>query len=91
MVNDVSLPWGGLLDIHSDWGEPHCGHREGKHIDVRFYVVDKDGEVRYFVNKKVRNRLRNFAKDHSDMVVEEHPRGAPNHLHIKPDPNKEVK
>ncbi len=84
MVNDVSLPWGGLLDIHSNWSEPHCGHREGKHIDVRFYVVDKDGEVRYFFNKERRRFIKGFARKHTSVVIEEHPPGRAHHFHIRP-------
>ena len=84
MVNDVSLPWGGLLDIHSNWSEPHCGHREGKHIDVRFYVVDKDGEVRYFFTMDKRTEIKEFGSKNTYLVVEEHPPDKPNHLHIGP-------
>jgi hypothetical protein len=29
-----SLPWGGLYDIDQDWTTGHCGHRDGKTIDL---------------------------------------------------------
>ncbi len=85
MINDVSLPWGGLLDYEIPWQEPHCGHREGKHIDIRFIVLNKDGEEEgFFRDPTKREKLRNFADEHTVFVVEEHPRGKPDHFHLKP-------
>lgn len=33
-VNDISLPEGGLFDIHDDWSTPHQDHRLGRAFDV---------------------------------------------------------
>ncbi len=33
-VNDLSLPAGGLFDIHSNWQKPHQTHREGLDADI---------------------------------------------------------
>lgn len=30
----ASLPWGGLYDINRNWKTSHCGHRDGKTIDL---------------------------------------------------------
>lgn len=30
----ASLPFGGLFDTKQDWLNPHCGHRDGKTIDI---------------------------------------------------------
>jgi hypothetical protein len=34
LINDISLPYGGLFDINGDWQTPHKTHREGKNVDV---------------------------------------------------------
>lgn len=34
-INDMSLPWGGLFDIHEDWNPPHSLHRCGSQADIR--------------------------------------------------------
>jgi len=30
----ATLPWGGLFDVDQGWLFPHCGHRDGKTIDL---------------------------------------------------------
>jgi hypothetical protein len=34
-VNDMSLPWGGILDFCDNWAPPHQTHRDGRHVDIR--------------------------------------------------------
>ena len=34
-INDISLPLGGLFDIHGDWSAEHLSHRSGKEVDIR--------------------------------------------------------
>jgi Penicillin-insensitive murein endopeptidase len=34
-VNDMSLPWGGILDFRDTWSPPFETHRDGRHVDVR--------------------------------------------------------
>ena len=87
MINDVSLPWGGLLDFKNPWREPHCGHREGEHVDIRFKVKKKDGTEEWFflANKEARAKWRKFSREHTVFVVEEHPKNRPNHFHLRPE------
>ena len=58
----ASLPWGGLYDADWDggvdgrivpWAPPHCGHRDGRTIDL---------SVRYLTSPQ-KNALRNAAID----------------------------
>lgn len=39
-INDLSLPDGGLFDVHGDWAPPHRAHRKGTSVDVENNVVD---------------------------------------------------
>ena len=39
--NDMSLPWGGLFDINSDWKSPHRTHLRGINIDINKQQVKK--------------------------------------------------
>lgn len=34
----ATLPWGGLFDIGRSWHTPHCGHRDGKTLDLSMSV-----------------------------------------------------
>ena len=34
LMNDISLPWGGLFDVTGDWVQPHESHRRGRGVDV---------------------------------------------------------
>jgi hypothetical protein len=38
---DMSLPWGGLFDINSDWKSPHRTHRKGINLDIDKRQVKK--------------------------------------------------
>jgi hypothetical protein len=38
----ASLSWGGLFDINKDWKPPHCGHRDGKTIDLSMSGLTKN-------------------------------------------------
>ncbi|MCL5020907.1 MAG: hypothetical protein M1339_04430 [Bacteroidetes bacterium] len=42
---DMSLPWGGLFDIHGDWLPPHSLHRVGKSVDFSRFYRDASGKV----------------------------------------------
>jgi hypothetical protein len=42
-LTDMSLPMGGLFDIHADWGTPHRDHRVGTAIDVSSLAADPSG------------------------------------------------
>ncbi len=38
-VNDISLRWGGLFDIHGDWSMPHRTHRTGRTVDIPYRLI----------------------------------------------------
>lgn len=38
-LNDMSLQFGGLLDIHSNWQTPHNAHRLGKSVDIENIII----------------------------------------------------
>lgn len=59
-INDMSLPWGGLFDICSDWAKPHGLHREGKSVDI-------DGSAR---NKK--GSSENVDRDALEEIAQSH-------------------
>jgi penicillin-insensitive murein endopeptidase len=48
-VNDMSLPWGGVLDFTDKWAPPHQTHRDGRHVDIRKQNMSGD-DVRAFRN-----------------------------------------
>ena len=35
MINDISLEYGGLLDVNGNWQPPHSSHRTGQDVDIR--------------------------------------------------------
>jgi len=37
----ASLPWGGLYDINKNWMISHCGHRDGKTIDISLSTLSR--------------------------------------------------
>jgi hypothetical protein len=43
-INDMSLNWGGLLDICSNWFSPHNLHRDGKSVDVERTTLSGSGQ-----------------------------------------------
>jgi len=45
MLNDMSLPWGGLFDVNANWGRPHSGHRRGDSVDINRQVFDVDASI----------------------------------------------
>jgi hypothetical protein len=49
----ASLPWGGLLDMNQDWVTPHCGHRDGKTIDLGIRTLSE--EEKGILNEAVLN------------------------------------
>lgn len=42
---DMSLPKGGLFDIHEDWTYPHRGHRLGVNADISYRSIMDDGTI----------------------------------------------
>jgi hypothetical protein len=38
-LNDMSLKWGGLFDIHHNWDSPHSLHRIGNSVDIENIVA----------------------------------------------------
>src|SRR5206468_12887847 len=41
-INDISLPIGGLFDIHTDWLSPHQLHRVGVSVDISRFVCSAE-------------------------------------------------
>ncbi|MEI7481696.1 MAG: hypothetical protein WCK75_05020 [Elusimicrobiota bacterium] len=46
IYNDMSLPWGGLFDIHGNWKTPHSGHRFGNNADISKKWVRKGNRIK---------------------------------------------
>lgn len=42
VINDISLPYGGLLDVKIDWKRPHASHRKGISADILSVGVPND-------------------------------------------------
>lgn len=38
-IKDMSLEWGGILDINGDWSCPHVRHRTGRSVDLSRYTI----------------------------------------------------
>lgn len=75
-VNDISLIWGGLLDIGEErgnrrawWEAPHDEHRDGKQADIR--TKDLTEEQKQFVRTSAARKFR---------ILEE---SAPPHFHMR--------
>ncbi len=71
-INDMSLPWGGIFDIHNNWVTPHNTHRTGRDIDIGFQGVKDGGCVDYD-----RDQLRLIVKN----VTTQNPLEEPDHFH----------
>jgi hypothetical protein len=70
-INDMSLEWGGLFDIHSTWAPPHDYHRTGENVDVR--TVDKNKKQLYDLRKIIRRQR---------CTIYEHRPPDPPHWHL---------
>ena len=46
-INDISLPWGGLFDINSDWKSPHVLHRCGNQVDIRKIMIPEENRRKF--------------------------------------------
>ena len=48
--NDISLRSGGVFDIGgTDWTPPHCGHRNGRTVDIRFVPKEYRTDFRAYM------------------------------------------
>lgn len=54
MINDISLPYGGLFDVSGHWRPEHSEHREGLDVDIRTAIPGVRNGV------KVRNAQGNW-------------------------------
>jgi len=41
-VNDMSLKFGGVLDVNNNWRQPHKTHRKGTNADIGFNGLDEN-------------------------------------------------
>lgn len=78
----ASLSWGGLFDIDNNWKPSHCGHRNGKAIDLSMtdiknsYPAGKENEVLYVLQ---------WAMEDAELlapVPKEKPGDFNNHWHL---------
>ena len=71
----ASLPTGGLFDISKTWWAPHCGHRDGRTMDLNISHLTKTEKN---VLKEMLSAYFNFP------VAKESPRSAkPTHWHVQ--------
>lgn len=75
----ASLFWGGLFDIDQDWDEPHCGHRDGKTLDLSLSVFYKN-----FYSKELKTALSRAVTDSGFVFYGDESPANPeiNHWHI---------
>lgn len=69
--NDMSLEFGGVFDLKSNWTPPHRGHRTGVHVDLRTRTLTEE-------QLKV---VRKLAKNAGMAVYDETGTAAP-HFHL---------
>jgi hypothetical protein len=74
----ASLAWGGLYDIGRNWNESHCGHRDGKTLDI---------SMSYFLNSQYDLKLRKALADAArskgfDFYKNESPEKFIDHWHM---------
>ena len=50
VLNDISLPNGGLFDINPNWNPPHKSHRIGKDVDIE--NISRTAELRAILEKR---------------------------------------
>lgn len=51
----ASLQYGGLFDINKDWQSPHCGHRNGRDIDISLSTFNNGSA--YLLKKVLAERI----------------------------------
>ncbi len=64
-ITDMSLPWGGLFDIHETWAPPHARHRNGRSVDIsrRVWVDTPNGRVGRGMTWREERWLRRYAAE----------------------------
>ena len=86
MINDISLPSGGLFDIAGQWQPEHSTHREGRDVDVRtaFPGLRMGIKVRNDEGKWLGNRaFEDLAKANGAKKAEGHKKGTEQeHYHL---------
>ncbi|MFB3852092.1 MAG: hypothetical protein ACE14Q_09255 [Acidobacteriota bacterium] len=61
-IKDMSLEWGGILDIDGDWSCPHVRHRTGRSVDLSRYtikIVDGNSVLEDIDIKVLKDKLNN--------------------------------
>ncbi len=74
-LNDMSLPWGGLFDIHDTWQPDHQWHRVGRSVDINnpgriFQYPDPSDSTRPIMTDLGR-QLERYMKLHQGYRVNE--------------------
>lgn len=88
-VNDMSLAFGGLLDIDNDWSTPHKapGHAKGLAADIRYrdpkkYPDSKNNSIIY--KPVVRQRFEQICEAHGiTFILHEKKKQRGEHIHIE--------
>lgn len=68
----MSLPWGGVFDMNSDWKEPYFGHDKGRAVDISKIKIRR-GNRQGFINLLCRD-FKVYSEQDND----------PSHYHIFP-------
>lgn len=72
-IYDMSLPYGGIIDINQDWKRPFYGHATGIDADIS----------KWRVPRKNRQKLLEIMCKHADIYSEQDVPGQPSYFHIR--------
>jgi len=69
-INDMTLEYGGVFDVNSDWMPPHELHKDGKSVDIDRCAVSASQQI--LVNQKLMDKLMRAA---GSVRIAETPQG----------------
>lgn len=72
-IYDMSLPYGGIVDINNDWKRPFYGHASGIDADISKWRVPAGN----------RRKLLEIMCKHADTYLEQDVHGKPPYFHIR--------
>jgi hypothetical protein len=93
-INDGSLEWGGLFDIsettslrmpagtYANWIPPHCGHRDGYSVDVRWKDIPPNYRTRVYKLLQSRGMPPRYWLRPGFAFVQGHEGRRPDHYHL---------
>ncbi len=68
-INDMSLEWGGLLDIDGNWTTPHITHRKGTSADIDRHVYNPRTGENVLMNCESDRRFREIVNRYYSRLV----------------------